>query len=65
MKTDNLSPVYYTDVKRIDDAKFYFIKIVNSSIPKDIAEKISTAALLLQEAKSQTIKFFSNETETK
>lgn len=68
MKANNLKPVFYTDVKRIDDAKFYFMRIVNMSIPSEMADKVETAAKLLQEAKQQVIDYFNtqkHETETK
>ena len=68
MKTNDLKLVFYTDVKRIDDAKYYFMRIVNVSIPTEISDKLEIAAKLLSEAKQQSIEFFNQrnyETETK
>lgn len=55
--------VYYSLVRRIDDLKYYFTRLIDKKVPLEAYEKLVQAADLLKEAKSLTFDFYNNETE--
>lgn len=57
-KSNELKPLSYLDVNRIDNVKYYLNRIINKSIPSELEERIHNAAVSLSSVKLELVNFF-------